>query len=84
MGFLEYLGRLRCPDGTQPHARGLRTHPAGTDGALLEQFALRCIYMNRESVALFDLRPGSYVEREPLPGYTMLSEPDRARLFWLP
>lgn len=73
-GELEYLGRLRCPDGTSPQTQGLiRRH--SRPGHLIEGFRVRCIYLNREVVVFFDSNHPGHRETRAVPGFT-LSEVD--------
>jgi hypothetical protein len=86
LGELEYLSRLRCPDGTQPHfqrlsgtaGRGLRA-PCGH---FVNGYRVRCIYLNLERRVFIDPHHPHYAEPVAVGGFTAAGPPDRRRLFW--
>jgi hypothetical protein len=78
-GELEYLGRLRCADGSTPQTQGLQRRRARS-GHLIEGFRVRCIYLNEERFVFFDGDHPGYVETRPVPGFG-LSELDVTRAF---
>ena len=87
LGELEYLSRLRCPDGTRPHfqrlpgsaGRGLR----GPYGNFVDGYRVRCIYLNTEKRIFIDPYHPRYAERSAVAGFVSGGAPDRRRLFWL-
>jgi hypothetical protein len=83
LGELEYLSRLRCLDGTQPHARRLRPRKPGSDGHRVIGYRVRCLYLNVEQTIYIDELHPKHVELEPVPGFAVAGAPDRRRLFWL-
>jgi hypothetical protein len=87
LGELEYLARLRCADGTQPHFRrlpGAAGHSLrGPYGHFLDGYRVRCIYLNEERELFIDPHHPGYVEGAAVAGFTTAGPPDRRRLFWL-
>jgi hypothetical protein len=87
LGELEYLSRLRCPDGTQPHVQrlpGAAGHSLrGPYGNFLNGYRVRCIYLNTEHRVFFDPHHPRYVEPVAVAGFVAAGPPDRRRLFWL-
>jgi hypothetical protein len=83
LGELEYLSRLRCPDGTQPHAQRVRPRKPGPYGHRVIGYRVRCIYLNVEQTIYIDELHPAQVELEPVPGFAVAGAPDRRRLFWL-
>jgi hypothetical protein len=86
LGEIEYLTRLRCPDGTRPHfqrlpgaaGRSLR----GPYGNFVDGYRVRCIYLNAEQRIFFDPHHLQYAEPVAVAGFVVASPPDRRRLFW--
>jgi len=86
LGELEYLSRLRCPDGTQPHfqrlsgtaGRGLRA----ACGHFVNGYRVRCIYLNMERRDFIDPHHPHHAEPVAVAGFTVAGQPDRRRLFW--
>jgi hypothetical protein len=86
LGELEYLTRLRCSDGTQPHfqrlpgtaGRGLRA-PCGH---FVNGYRVRCIYLNMERRVFIDPHHPYYAEPVAVAGFTTAGPPDHRRLFW--
>jgi hypothetical protein len=86
LGELEYLSRLRCPDGTRPHfqrlpgtaGRGLR----GPCGHFVNGYRVRCIYLNMERRVFIDPHHPFYAEPAAVAGFSPAGPPDRRRLFW--
>jgi hypothetical protein len=63
---VSYLNRLRCPDGSAPHAQHLAPRQRGPYGTLLDRFRVRCIYLNRDTELWFDHNhPGVSESRAP-------------------
>jgi len=86
MGEVEYLSRLRCPDGTPPQFQGLTGTEAhglrGPYGNFVNGYRVRCIYLNTEYRVFFDPHHPNYAEPAAVPGFVAASPPDRKRLFW--
>jgi hypothetical protein len=86
LGELEYLSRLRCPDGTRPHfqrlpgtaGHGLR----GPCGHFVDGYRVRCIYLNTERRVFIDPHHPNYAESVAVEGFAAAGPPDRGRLFW--
>lgn len=87
LGELEYLSRLRCADGTQPHFQrlpGAAGHSLrGPYGNFVNGYRVRCIYLNAEHQLFIDPNHPGYVEPVPAAGFGVAGPPDRRRLFWL-
>jgi hypothetical protein len=69
-GELEYLGRLRCRDGTAPQTQGIARRYSGS-GHLIRAFRVRCIYLNEEHVIFFDPHHPGHVDTRPVPGFAL-------------
>jgi hypothetical protein len=86
LGELEYISRLRCPDGTRPHfqrlpgaaGHGLR----GPYGNFVNGYRVRCIYLNMEQRVFIDPYHPHYAEPVAVAGFAAAGPPDRGRLFW--
>jgi hypothetical protein len=86
LGEFEYLSRLRCPDGTQPHFQRLSGSAGGglrgPDGHFVNGYRVRCIYLNLERRVFIDPHHPDYAEPAAVAGFTSAGPPDRRRLFW--
>jgi hypothetical protein len=82
LGELEYLSRLRCADGTQPHAQRVRPRRPGPYGHRVIGYRVRCVYLNVEQIVYIDELHPNHIELEPVPGFEVAGPPDRRRLFW--
>ena len=86
LGELEYLGRLRCPDGSRPHVQRLPGAAGrslrGPYGNFVDGYRVRCIYANTEHRVFIDPHHPEYVEPTAVPGFAAAGPPDRRRLFW--
>lgn len=69
-GELEYLGRLRCRDGSTPQTQGLSRRYSGSRH-LIQVFRVRCIYLNEESEVFFDAYHPGHIETRAVPGFTL-------------
>jgi hypothetical protein len=83
LGEIEYLSRLRCPDGTRPHVQRYSSRRKGPYGNMLLAYRVRCIYLNQEQKVFVDSFHPDYAERQPVPGFTTANGPDPRQLFWM-
>jgi hypothetical protein len=83
LGEIEYLSRLRCPDGTRPHAQRLRPPRVEAHGHRLVGYRVRCIYLNTEVKVFLDSFHPDFAETEPVSGFSVAGKPDPQQLFWM-
>jgi hypothetical protein len=83
LGEIEYLARLRCPDGTRPHTQRLRPPRVEAHGHRLVGYRVRCIYLNTEVQVFLDSFHPDYAETEAVGGFTTAGDPDPRQLFWM-
>ena len=83
---LEYLSRLRCPDGTRPHFQrlpgGAGRGPRRPYGHLLNGYRVRCIYLTVEQRVFVAPHHPDYPEPSAVAGFSVAGPADRKRLFW--
>jgi hypothetical protein len=83
LGEIEYLARLRCPDGTRPHTQRLRPPRVEAHGHRLVAYRVRCIYLNTERQIFLDSFHPDYAEAEAVAGFEAAGDPDPRQLFWM-
>jgi hypothetical protein len=83
LGEIEYLARLRCPDGTRPHTQRLRPPRVQAHGHRLVGYRVRCIYLNAEAQVFLDPFHPDYAETEAIHGFVTAGDPDPRQLFWM-
>ena len=68
---LQYLGRLRCPDDTAPHFRHHMTRIRGPYGTLMDEYTVRCVFLNREVRLWFDHHHAGFDESKAPEGFRL-------------
>ncbi len=72
-GERQYLNRLRCKDGNPPAYSRIGSFAPGPYGNILDGYNVKC--EGRDEVIIFmDMYHDGYVEKEAVPGFTIVSE----------
>ncbi len=72
-GEREYLNRLRCPDEKRPQYERIGSYGLGPYGNILDGYRVKC--EEKDSATVFmDMYHKDYIEREPVPGFTIINE----------
>jgi hypothetical protein len=75
-GQRAYLSRLRCSDGKPPTYRRTGNFGMGVYGNIIDGYQVRC--EGKEPVMIFmDMYHEGYIEREAVPGFTIINEDDK-------
>ena len=70
-GERKYLNRLRCPDGKPPKHSRIGSFGLGPYGNILDGYRVKC--EGRDEATIFmDMYHEGYVEKEAVPGFTIV------------
>ena len=70
-GERQYLSRLRCDDGKRPAFSRIGSFGVGPYGNILDGYRVKC--ERRDEVTVFmDMYHDGYVEKEAVPGFTIV------------
>ena len=72
-GERQYLNRLRCKDGNPPEYERIGSFAPGPYGNILDGYGVKCAGKN-EAVIFMDMYHEGYVEKEAVPGFTIVNE----------
>ena len=71
-GEREYLNRLRCSDGKAPEYFRVGSFGKGPYGHILDGYSVKC--EEKDSVTVFMDMYHKHVEKEPVPGFTIVDD----------
>jgi hypothetical protein len=71
-GAGNYIGRLRCGDGTRPQVGGPTDGGVGAFGSVVQRYVLQCPSSTPASI-LVDIYHEEHVEDRAVPGFTILT-----------
>ena len=72
-GERQYLNRLRCPDEKAPKFSRIGSFGLGPYGNILDGYRVQCEGRD-ESTIFMDMYHQGYVEKEAVPGFTIVDE----------
>lgn len=72
-GERQYLNRLRCPNGKPPKYSRIGSFGFGPYGNILDGYRVECEGRD-EAVVFMDMYHEGYVEKEAVPGFTIVDE----------
>lgn len=75
-GEREYLGRLRCSDGKRPAFSRIGSYGLGPYGNIIDGYRVKCDGA-AEVTVFMDMYHEGYVEKEPVPGFTIVNNDNR-------
>ncbi|MBD0324931.1 MAG: hypothetical protein ICV68_00785 [Pyrinomonadaceae bacterium] len=72
-GERQYLNRLRCKDGNPPAYERIGSFAPGPYGNILDGYNVKCDGSD-EVIIFMDMYHDGYVEKEAVPGFTIVNE----------